>query len=322
MSAIVALQMDAPEHLRPAGDTTIMLAEEALRRGYELWHYTPRDMAICEGRVMVSAAPVSFDIHAEKWVSFGPRERRDLSKASIVLLRQDPPFDMQYLTSTWMLEALPKKVKVLNDPFHVRNNPEKIFPLQFPEFCPPTLVTADADEIAHFRNQHRDIVIKPLYGYGGAGVFRLRAEDGNFHALMETLLAPRDAVLVVQSFLPEIEQGDRRIMMIAGKVAGAFARMPAKGEIRANLRVGGSAVPMDLTAGQRKICEALGPVLREKNLMLAGIDVIGDKLIEINITSPTGLRQLKALYDSSPERDFWDAVEALYPAFLISEASP
>lgn len=311
MAAIVALQMDAPENIRPAGDSTIILAEEAVRRGYELWHYTPRDMSIVGGKIYVDAANISFNPNSEQWITLGARSRKLLSKASVVLLRQDPPFDMGYLSSTWMLEMLPEKVKVVNNPFHVRNNPEKLFPLQFPKFCPPTLVSANATEIERFRHEHKDIVIKPLYGHGGSGVFRLRPGDDNFHALMETLLAPRDAQLVVQAFLPEISKGDSRIVLIGGEVAGAFARIPAKGEIRANMRVGGSARAVDITRGQKKICDALAPVLVEKGIVFAGIDVIGDKLIEINTTSPTGLRQLKAMYDTTPERDFWDYVEAL-----------
>lgn len=306
---IVALQMDALERINPLSDTTLLLGQEAQRRGHALWHYLPESLSLGEGGLSADVAAMTIDLNAPPYATLGARERRFLSDASVVLLRQDPPFDMAYVTSTYLLESLPAKTKVLNDPFHVRNNPEKLFPLQFAPFCPPGCITRNAADIEAFRRAHGDIVIKPLYGHGGHGVFRLSRDDANAQALVEMLLRERGEPLVLQPFLPEVATQEKRILLIGGEVAGAIGRIPPQGDIRSNLRVGGKAVPTELTPRQREICEALAPVLREKKLLLVGLDVIGDWLNEINITSPTGLRQLKALYGSAPEKQFWDAVD-------------
>lgn len=306
---IVALQMDALERINPLSDTTLLLAQEAQQRGHELWHYLPESLSLGEGGLSAEIAPITIDLSTPPYATLGGRERRLLSDASVVLLRQDPPFDMAYVTSTYLLESLPAKTKVLNDPFHVRNNPEKLFPLQFAQFCPPSCITRNVADIEAFRRAHGDIVIKPLYGHGGHGVFRLSRDDANAQALVEMLLRERGEPLVLQPFLPEVATQEKRIVLIGGEVVGAIGRIPPQGDIRSNLRVGGKAVPTELTPRQKEICEALAPVLREKKLLLVGLDVIGDWLNEINITSPTGLRQLKALYGTMPEKQFWDAVD-------------
>lgn len=310
MAPILALQMDPLERIYPLSDSSILLGEEAQRRGYEVWHYTPDTLSLSAEGISAEVVPIRFSLDASPDWKTGEKQRRNLAEASVVLLRQDPPFDMDYITSTYLLEALPITTRVLNNPFHVRNNPEKLFPLQFKAFCPPSCVTSSAQEIEHFHRQHRDIVIKPLYGHGGHGVFRLSENDPNAAALIEMLLLKRGEPLVAQLFLPEVETQERRIVLIGGEVAGVIARIPPQGEIRSNLRVGGKAAVAELTPRQAEICEALGPVLREKQLLLAGVDVIGDWLNEINITSPTGLRQLKSLYGTSPEKRFWDMAEA------------
>ena len=242
-------------------------------------------------------------------VTLDPPHITDLSTMDVILLRQDPPFNMAYITTTHILELLAPKTLVVNDPASVRNHPEKIFPLQFRQFMPPTLVSADLAAIEAFRDEHKDIIIKPLYGHGGRSVLRLKPDDDNLSTLMEMHLATSSEPLMVQAFLPEVRTGDRRIVLIDGRVGGVMGRIPAEHEIRANFRVGGSPAKAELTPKQREICEVLGPIFKAKGLVFVGLDVIGDYLTEINITSPTGLVQMNKLNGTKLEADVWDAVE-------------
>jgi glutathione synthase len=309
MTLKVAIQMDPIESINPHRDSTLLMGIEACRRGHELYYYTPYKLTYNDGKISASAHPIQFFQDPAQYYKLGESLTLDLKTMDVVLLRQDPPFNMAYITTTHILEFLAPKTLVVNDPASVRNHPEKLFPLSLREFMPPTLVTADINEIEYFRRQYKDIIIKPLYGYGGRAVLRLKADDDNLSALMEMHLATSLEPLMVQTFLPEVTTGDRRIILIDGRVGGVMGRIPAEHEIRANFRVGGSAAKADLTAKQREICEKLGPELKEKGLIFAGLDVIGDYLTEINLTSPTGLVQINALNGTKLEVDIWDAIE-------------
>jgi glutathione synthase len=300
--------MDPPERLNPQGDSTLVLALEAQRRGHALWWYPADSLCWREGRLWTPRArPIRF-AEGEHWYEQNAPESLCLNEVDVVLMRQDPPFDMGYLTATYLLERIHPQTLVVNDPFHVRNAPEKLFPLMFADAMPPTLIAQEVGAIRDFLAEQGDIVVKPLYGYGGHAVFRLHATSDNVEAILETLLA-RPEPLVAQRFLPEVAEGDRRVVMIDGQVTGLLGRIPAAGEIRANLRVGGSAAAAALTPRQQAICTRLGPELQARGLLFAGVDFIGDWLTEINLTSPTGLRALKQLYGTTPEADFWQAVE-------------
>ncbi len=302
----VAIQMDPIGSINPKSDTTLLLGAEACARGYEVYYYTPEKLHWKNG-VKADAHRITLRMDEKNYHELGEIHNLNLSTMDVILLRQDPPFDMGYMTTTYLLERL-NKTLVVNDPFHVRNNVEKLFPLQFPEFIPPTLVTSQADDIKTFYKEHGDIVIKPLYGFGGHSIFRIGKDGTNLNALTEMLSNNPREPLVAQKFLPEVATGERRIVMIHGKVEGVFGRIPADQEIRSNMRVGGTPAKAELTKRQRELCEALGPVLLEKGLLLAGVDMIGDYLTEINITSPTGLQALKKLYGATPEKTFWDGV--------------
>ncbi|MBN9577692.1 MAG: glutathione synthase, partial [Alphaproteobacteria bacterium] len=239
----------------------------------------------------------------------GEVERFDLSKADVVLMRQDPPFDMAYITATHLLERIHPKTLVVNDPFHVRNAPEKLFVTLFKDLMPPTLITSDRDEIKRFRDAHRDIIVKPLYGNGGAGVFRLKPEDENLGALLEMFTAFYREPVIVQRYVPEVRKGDKRIILVDGEFAGAINRVPAAGEARSNMHVGGKAEPTTLSAREMDICKALGPELRARGLLFTGIDVIGDYLTEVNVTSPTGIQEVKRFGGPDGAAMIWDAIE-------------
>jgi len=310
MTRRVAIQMDPIASINPRGDSTLLLGLEAQRRGYTIYCYTPDKLTYRHGKVTARSHQVTLHQNPEHYYDLGEAIELELDRVDVVLLRQDPPFDMAYITTTHILEQLHPRPLVVNNPASVRNHPEKLFPLLFRQYMPVTLVTADVNDIEHFRNQYKDIVIKPLYGYGGRSILRLKEGDDNFHALMETQFAHSKEPLMVQPFLPEVKTGDRRIILIDGDISGVMGRIPAEHEIRANFRVGGSPAKAELTLKQREICEALGPVLQEKGLVFAGIDVIGDYLTEINLTSPTGMVQMNKLYDIKLESLFWDAVEA------------
>lgn len=310
MSLRVAIQMDPPATLNPKGDTTLLLAEEAQRRGHTLYYYHPSTLSLRYPEL--SAAGFAFGVPAGQdiFFSLGKEERLVLNAVDVILMRQDPPFDMHYITACHFLETLPASIKIANNPHYVRNLPEKIFPYELAEFMPPTLITRHEADILSFLKEQGDCVLKPLYGYGGKSVFLLRKGDENISALLEFLLNNASEPVIVQKYLPEVKTGDCRMIFIHGKLSGVFARVPAQDAIRSNLRVGGTAKPHTMTQRQQSLADRLGPLLKERGLMIAGVDMIGDFLTEINITSPTGLRALKALYGTFPEKEFWDGIEA------------
>jgi glutathione synthase len=310
MTLNVAVQMDHIAGINITGDTTFALMLEAERRGHALHHYTPDRLALRDGRIEARIEPVSVrDLKGDHY-TLGPAEVADLSGMDVVLLRQDPPFDMAYITTTHLLERIHPATLVVNDPAEVRNAPEKLFVMNFPELMPPTLVTRDPGEIRRFRKEHGDIIIKPLYGNGGAGVFRISEGDQNLTALLEIFATAFREAHVVQRYLPAVRKGDKRIILIDGEAAGAINRVPAEDESRSNLHVGGRPEATELTEREREICATIGPELKRRGFVLVGIDVIGDYLTEINVTSPTGLREVKRFGGPDIAALFWDAVEA------------
>ncbi len=309
MTLTVAVQMDHIATLQIAGDTTFALILEAQRRGHRLMHYTPDRLALSDSKVTAQAEPVQVADVVGKHFSLGEAEHLDLATCDVVLLRQDPPFDMAYITTTHLLERIHPKTLVVNDPAEVRNAPEKLFVLDFPDLTPETLITRDAGIIRDFRNEFGDIILKPLYGNGGAAVFRLRADDENFSALLELFQENFREPFVVQRYLPAVRQGDKRIILIDGEAVGAINRIPAEGDARSNMHVGGKAVATEMSDRDLEICAAIGPELKRRGLLLAGIDVIGDYLTEINVTSPTGIREVQRFGGADLAALFWDAVE-------------
>jgi glutathione synthase len=310
MTLKVALQMDPMERINIDADSTFVLALEAQARGYTLWHYLPQALALEGGKLVARAHPVKVQRKAGDHFSLGPAAMLDLTEADVVLMRQDPPFDMAYITATHLLEHVHPKTLVVNDPVHVRNAPEKLFVTHFNDLMAPTLITADRERILDFRRRHKDIIVKPLFGNGGAGVFHIVPDDENLNALLEMFTQLYREPVVVQKYLPEVRDGDKRIILIDGEPAGAVVRVPAKGEARANLHVGGTAGKSALTPRERDICRAIGPALREMGLIFVGIDVIGDYLTEINVTSPTGIQEINRFDGVRLEATVWDAIEA------------
>ncbi len=306
----VAVQMDPIEHINIEADSTFVMALEAQERGYRLFHYHPSRLSFDEGKVTAKARELTLKRQKGDHYALGDWTQLDLAGVDVVLMRQDPPFDMAYITATHVLEHIHPKTLVVNDPVSVRNAPEKLLVTHFAELMPPTLITADRDRILAFRQKHGEIIVKPLYGNGGAGVFHLRPDDSNLNALLELFSERSREPVIVQRYLPEVRQGDKRIILIDGKPAGAINRVPAKGEARSNMHVGGRAEKSELTARDREICAAIGPTLREKGLIFVGIDVIGDYLTEINVTSPTGLQEINRFDGVKLEADIWDAIEA------------
>lgn len=313
MSLAVAIQMDPVETIDIDGDSTFVLGLEALRRGHRLWHYHPRDLRLEGNRAMAKARPLELRRTKGDHFTLGAPELLDLATLDVVLMRQDPPFDMAYITATHILEHIHPRTLVVNDPVSVRNAPEKLFVTRFPELMPPTLITADRDAITAFRAKHKDIIVKPLYGNGGAGVFHVKPDDENLGALIELFTERSREPLVVQRYLPEVRLGDKRIVLVDGEPMGAINRVPAEGEARSNMHAGGKPVASTLTARERDICAAIGPELRARGLIFVGIDVIGDWLTEINVTSPTGLQQIARFDGTELERSIWDAIEARLP---------
>ena len=307
---LIAIQMDPIETINVVADSTFVLALEAQARGHRLYHYLPRHLSLIDGRVVARARRLKVRRASRRCATLGPFETLDLAKMDVILMRQDPPFDMAYITATHVLEHVSGKVLVVNDPAAVRNAPEKLFATHFSGLMPPTLVSSDRDAILAFRRRHGDIILKPLFGNGGAGVFRVKPDDENFNALLESFAVFYREPIVVQRYLPEIRRGDKRIILVDGEPAGAVLRVPPKGEARANLHVGGKALKTKLTAREREICAAIGPRLRDQGLVFVGIDVIGDYLTEINVTSPTGLQQINRFDGVCLEARIWDAVEA------------
>ena len=309
MALTVAVQMDPIEKIDINGDSTFALMLEAQTRGHGLLYYGPRDLTFRENRVTARVRPLN--VRAVKGDHFAVGESfvYDLSSADVILMRQDPPFDMAYITATHILERLHPKTLVVNDPAHVRNAPEKLFVTEFADFIPPTLITSDGREIREFREQHKDIILKPLYGNGGAGVFRVKSDDENLGALLEMFTAFYREPVIVQRYLPEVRQGDKRIILVDGEFAGAINRVPAAGEARSNMHVGGRPEKTELSKRERDICAAIGPELKRRGLIFTGIDVIGDYMTEINVTSPTGIHEVRRFGGADIAALVWDAIE-------------
>ncbi len=310
MTLAVAIQMDPLDGIDINGDSTFVLAMEAQKRGFALFHYLPSRLSFRNGRVVAKANPMEVRREVGNHFSLGDNQEIDLSLMDVVLMRQDPPFDMAYISATHILEHIMESTLVVNNPISVRNAPEKLLVTHFDGVMPPTLITSDPDEIKDFRNEHNDIIIKPLYGNGGAGVFHLPPEDENVGALVEMFTENFREPMIVQRYVPEVRIGDKRIILIDGKVAGAINRVPAKGEARSNMHVGGRPEKSSLTVREQEICETIGPVLEERGLIFVGIDVIGDYLTEINVTSPTGLQEVNRFDEVSLEAQIWDAIES------------
>jgi len=313
MTLQVAIQMDPIESVNINADSTFVLALEAQKRGYTLYHYLPRKLSFREGRVIARARGLKVRREQGNHFELGPEQELDLRKVDVVLMRQDPPFDMAYITATHILEHIHPKTLVVNDPVHVRNAPEKLFVTHFEGVMPPTLISADVEEIRAFRMAHSDIIIKPLYGNGGAGVFHVRPDDENMGALLEMFTTTWREPVIVQRYVPEVRQGDKRIILVDGKAVGAINRVPAAGEARSNMHVGGRPEKTTLTRREQEICDTIGPALKERGLIFTGIDVIGDYLTEINVTSPTGLQEINRFNGTALEADVWDAIERRLP---------
>ena len=309
MALNVAFQMDHIRSINIDADSTFVLALEAERRGHKLFHYLPRQLAFAGGRLTATAEPMRVRRKKGDHFTLGEPRMIDLAEMDVVMLRQDPPFDMGYITTTHLLEHVHPKTLVVNDPAEVRNAPEKLFVTRFPKLMPPTLISSEREPILAFRKRHKDIILKPLFGNGGAGVFHVGPEDENMNALLEMFTRFYREPIVAQKYLPEVRTGDRRIILIDGEAAGAINRIPAKGEARANMHVGARPVRAKLSRRDREICEAIGPELKARGLIFVGIDVIGGYLTEINVTSPTGLQEIDRFDKVNLEARIWDAIE-------------
>ncbi|HJR56344.1 MAG TPA: glutathione synthase [Rhizomicrobium sp.] len=309
MTLTVAIQMDPIEKIDIDGDSTFALALAAQKRGHTLFYYGPRDLTWRDGMVTALMRPLSVRNVKGDHFALGDAAVQDLSKLDVVLMRQDPPFDMAYISATHMLERIHPKTLVVNDPAEVRNAPEKLFVTHFAQFIPPTLISSDPREIRAFRAEHKDIILKPLYGNGGAGVFRVGEGDENLGSLLEMFTTFYREPVIVQRYLPEVRKGDKRIILVDGDVAGAINRVPAQGEARSNMHVGGRPEATDLTAREKAICAAIGPELRKRGFIFTGIDVIGDYMTEINVTSPTGIHEVRRFGGADIAALVWDAIE-------------
>ena len=314
MSLKVAVQMDPLEAVNIEADTTFLMMLSAQARGYKLWVYSPDHIGLEDGRVFAKARPVTVQAVKGAHADFGAYEMLDLGQVDVVLMRQDPPFDLAYITATHFLDKIHPKTLVVNNPTEVRNAPEKLFVTTFPGVQPPTMITADVDALADFRARHGDVVLKPLYGGGGSGVARLKADDPNFDALIELHQMIGREPMIVQKFIPAVSKGDKRILLVDGEPVGAINRVPATGQVRSNLRVGGRAEAVELTARDKELCAIIGPDLKARGLLFVGIDVIGDYLTEINVTSPTGAQQLKRFTGIDATEVMWERVEAIRAA--------
>ena len=310
MALNVALQMDPIGAVNIDADSTFRIALEAQMRGHRLFYYTPDKLAFVEGRVIARGWPIELRREHGNHVSYGTEVEVDLAEFDVVWLRQDPPFDMGYITTTHLLEMIHPGTLVVNDPFWVRNSPEKLLVLRFADLTPPTAIARDLATIRSFKARHGDVILKPLYGNGGAGVFRLDAQDRNLASLHEVFMGINREPLIVQKFLPAVSQGDKRVILVDGEPIGAINRVPQAGETRSNMHAGGRPEPVGLTARDLQICAAIGPVLKEKGQVFVGIDVIGDYLTEINVTSPTGLQELERFDGINGAERIWQVIEA------------
>ena len=310
MSLKVAIQMDPIGPINIDGDSTFRIMEEAQARGHSLFYYTPDKLAFQEGRVTAKGWPVTVQrVHGDHF-RLGDEIEVDLSDFDVLWLRQDPPFDMGYITTTHILDMIHPDTLVVNDPFWVRNYPEKLLVLNFPDLTPPTMIARDLETLKEFRVRHGDVILKPLYGNGGAGVFKLSQGDSNLASLHEMFAGINREPLIMQKFLPDVSKGDKRVILVDGEPVGAINRVPAAGETRSNMHVGGRPEKVDLTERDLEICAAIGPLLREKGQVFVGIDVIGDWLTEINVTSPTGLQELERFEGTNVTAKIWEAIEA------------
>lgn len=309
MSLGVAIQMDPIEAIDINADSTFVLALEAQRRGHKLFYYLPKDLTLRDGHLYATVQRLKVQSVAGAHALLDDPETLDLATLDVILMRQDPPFNMTYITATHLLEIIQPTTLIVNDPVSVRNAPEKILVTNFKDLMPRTLITSNVSEINAFRKEIGDIVIKPLYGNGGAGVFHLRPEDDNLNVILELFSEFYREPVIVQQYISDVRDGDRRIILIDGKAAGAINRIPAKGESRSNMHAGGKPTSWSITAREQKICEAIGPTLVERGLIFAGIDVIGNFLTEINVTSPTGLQEVNRFDGVSLESEIWDSIE-------------
>jgi glutathione synthase len=310
MSLKVALQMDPIGSVNINADSTFRIALEAQTRGHRLFFYTPDRLAFVEGRVVARGWPVELRREQGNHVTYGEEAEVNLADQDVIWLRQDPPFDMGYITTTHLLDLIHPATLVVNDPFWVRNCPEKLLVLQFPDLIPPTAIARDLATIKAFKARHGDIILKPLYGNGGAGVFRLDPNDRNLSSLHELFTSMSREPLIVQKFLPDVAKGDKRVILVDGEPVGAINRVPQAGETRSNMHVGGRPEKIGLTARDLEICAAIGPVLKAKGQVFVGIDVIGDYLTEINVTSPTGIQELERFDGTNAAERIWQVIEA------------
>ncbi|NOC46180.1 MULTISPECIES: glutathione synthase [unclassified Ruegeria] len=306
----IAFQMDPIGAVDINADSSFRLAEEAQARGHSLFFYGPDQLAYQEGRITARGHDMTVQRVAGDPAILSPEREVDLADFDVVWLRQDPPFDMHYITSTHLLDRLKGQTLVVNDPFWVRNYPEKLLVLDFPDLTPPTTIARDIKTIKAFKEKHGDIILKPLYGNGGAGVFRLDANDRNLTSLHELFTGFSREPLIVQKFLPDVSNGDKRVILVDGEPVGAINRVPAAGETRSNMHVGGRPEKVGLSERDLEICAAIGPLLKEKGQIFVGIDIIGDYLTEINVTSPTGIQELERFDGVNIAEKIWQAIEA------------
>jgi glutathione synthase len=309
MSLNVAVQMDPIERIKVAGDSTFALLLEAQARGHSLIYYTPDRLRMEGARILAEAEPLQVKDSQGEHYKLGPATTVDLSTRDVVLLRQDPPFDLAYITTTHLLDRIHPRTLVVNDPASVRNAPEKLFVMDFPQLMPPTLISRDRAAIEAFRAEHGDVVMKPLHGHGGASVFKVAPKDQNFGSLFDLFAATFREPWVTQRFLPAVAKGDKRIVLVDGEALGAVNRVPSTDDIRSNMVRGGAATATELTEREREICATIGPELKRRGLMFVGIDVIDGYLTEINVTSPTGLRAIQKVGGPNLAAAIWDAIE-------------
>ena len=306
----IAFQMDPIGPININADSSFRIAEEAQARGHDLFYYTPERLSYREGRVLARGWPLTVRRKEGDHFTLGEETEVDLSTFDVVWLRQDPPFDMFYITTTHILDRIHPKTLVVNDPFWVRNFPEKLLVLDFPDLTPPTMIARDLEDLKAFKAEHQDVILKPLYGNGGAGVFRLTPEDRNLASLYELFTANSREPLIMQKFLPDVSNGDKRVILVDGEPVGAINRVPAAGETRSNMHVGGRPEKVGLTKRDLEICARIGPLLKEKGQVFVGIDVLGDYLTEINVTSPTGIQELERFDGVNIAEKIWEAIEA------------
>jgi len=310
MSLRIAIQMDPIDSIDINGDSTFVIGLEAQKRGYSLFHYLPTDLTMVDGRIITLARPMTlkrevgnhFELGEERWINLH-------DDVDVVLMRQDPPFDMGYITASHLLDHIHPDTFVVNDPAQVRNAPEKLFVTKYPDLMPPTMITRNKQQIENFREEHKDIIVKPLFGNGGAGVFHLKPGDENLNSLLEMFEQQYPEPFMIQAYLSDVRKGDKRIILVDGEPVGAVNRVPAEGEARSNMHVGGKPVQSQLTERELEICKRIGQDLKERDLIFVGIDVIGDYMTEINVTSPTGLQEINRFDGVCLEAKIWDAIE-------------